>query len=50
MKIVPLMLPHGKKFGAAAAPRGKAVALNRRPQRALCIGQQLSYFENAAFP
>ena len=41
---------HGKKFGAAAAPRGNAVALNRRPQRALCIGQQLSYFGNAAFP
>ena len=41
---------HGKKFGPAAAPRGNAVALNRRPQRALCIGRQLSYFGNAAFP
>ena len=44
------MNEHGKKFGAAAAPRGNAVALNRRPQRALCIGRQLSYFGNAAFP
>ena len=43
-------LLHGKKFGAAAAPRGNAVALHRRPQRALCIGRQLSYFGNAAFP
>ena len=42
--------PHGKKFGAAATPRGNAVALNRRPQRALCMGRQLSYFGNAAFP
>ena len=41
---------NGKKFGAAAAPRGNAVALNRRPQRTLCIGRQLSYFGNAAFP
>ena len=41
---------HGKKFGAAAAPWGNAVELNRRPQRALCIGRQLPYFGNAAFP
>ena len=40
---------HGKKFGAAAAPRGNAVVLNRSPQRALCIGRQLSYFGYAAF-
>ena len=41
---------YGKKFRAAAAPRGNAVALNRRPRRALCIERQLSYFGNAAFP
>ena len=39
----------GKKLGAAAAPRGNAAALNRRLQRALCIGRQFSYFRNAAF-
>ena len=46
---IPVQL-HGKKFGAAPAPRGNAVASNRRPQHALCIGRQLSYFGNAAFP
>ena len=44
------MEAYGKKFGTAAAPRGNAAALNRRQQRALCIGRQLYYFGNAAFP
>ena len=45
-----LCLLHGKKFEAAAAPRGNAAAFNRKPQRALCIGWHFFYFENAAFP